>query len=381
MKFKLIPFKHKPKQMNGLECLNCGKPLRADDKFCSYCSQKNTVKKITFGTFINNLFSGFLSYDSRFWRTFIPLLTNPGEVSKKYIAGKRARFVNPFRLYLNVSIIFFLTLGFTNKINELGINNIVKTTQTIDSIAKDKEQIDSILTKTKEEIIKNNPNDSTSLNAFEKLDGIINTNNKEYDKPKDYHIKTDTTGVISFSNKIEDFIDYHKKNTNQKSKIAVKNLGYKTTFWNTLYYDYIKNIYSNFNQIKNDDGKHFVNKLTSHISISLFVFLPLFTIFLMLLYLRRNFTYMEHLVFVFNTQTVFFLLLTIFFLLNFIVNLNNISWIFILLFLIYLYKAMRNFYNQSRRKTIFKLVILNSFYAFLGIIGLVIVAAFSFTTS
>jgi len=87
---------------------------------------------------------------------------------------------------------------------------------------------------------------------------------------------------------------------------------------------------------------------------------------------------MEHLVFVFNTQTVFFLLLLIFYLLNFLVDMENTAWVFILLFLLYLYKAMRNFYNQSRLKTILKYFIANSFYLFLGFIGLLIVAGISF---
>ncbi len=87
---------------------------------------------------------------------------------------------------------------------------------------------------------------------------------------------------------------------------------------------------------------------------------------------------MEHLVFVFNTQTVFFLLLLIFYLLNFMVDMENTAWVFLLVFLIYLYKAMRNFYEQGRSKTIVKYLILNSFYLFLAGFGLVIVAAISF---
>ena len=105
MKFKLIKFKPKPTQIKGLECLNCGQPFNGYENFCSHCGQKNTTKKLNLGTFFNNLFAGFFSYDSRFWTTFIPLLTKPGKVSKDYIEGKRARFVNPFQLYLNVSII------------------------------------------------------------------------------------------------------------------------------------------------------------------------------------------------------------------------------------------------------------------------------------
>ena len=110
MKLRLPKISKSNNNFKHLECLNCGHPFNGDEKFCPFCGQKNTSKKLSFSVFINNLFSGFLSYDSRFWRTFIPLLIKPGKVSREYIEGKRARFVNPFRFYLSVSIIFFLIL-------------------------------------------------------------------------------------------------------------------------------------------------------------------------------------------------------------------------------------------------------------------------------
>src|SRR5210317_1181825 len=94
----------------GLSCLNCGQPFRGDENFCSYCGQKNNINHLSFGLFLNNFFAGMFNYDSRFWKTFVPLLTMPGKVSRLYIDGKRVCFVNPFQLYLNVSIIFFLLL-------------------------------------------------------------------------------------------------------------------------------------------------------------------------------------------------------------------------------------------------------------------------------
>ena len=115
MKLNIIKFKQKKViQKKGLECLNCGQPFIGNENFCSYCGQKNTTKKLSFTYFISNIFSGFTSYDSRFWKTFIPLLTKPGKVSKDYVEGKRARFVNPFQLYLNVSIILLFILILCN---------------------------------------------------------------------------------------------------------------------------------------------------------------------------------------------------------------------------------------------------------------------------
>lgn len=387
MKFPLVKFKPKSTQIKGLECLNCGQPFVGNENFCSFCGQKNTIKKLNFGTFVNNLFNGFFSYDSRFWTTFIPLLTKPGKVSKDYIQGKRARFVNPFQLYLNVSIIFFLILGITNKleIDENIANNIVTASSNLDSISQtSQKQLDSIIKNAEDEIIKSNPNDSTNtkvLTDFGKIFKIKENDTTQGKTVYNYHIKTDTVGRISILNRIEDFRHYHTGFPKYSSKQALDSLGYKQTFWNEFYYQEVINVNSNYNQIKSDGGKSYVKKITSSISISLFVFLPVFTLFLMLLYIRRKYTYIEHLVFVFNTQTVFFLLLIIFYLIDFIVDLENVAWVFILLFLIYLYKALRNFYEQRRFKTIIKYILLNSFYMILAIVGLIIVAAISFVSN
>ena len=129
------------------------------------------------------------------------------------------------------------------------------------------------------------------------------------------------------------------------------------------------------------EQKNLIKKFTSYISISLFVFLPLFTLFLKWLCFRKKFTYMEHLVFVFNTQTVFFLMFIIFYLMNLVVKMENITWIFVLLFLIYLYKALRYFYGQGHFRTVIKFIILNSFYTFLAMIGAVIVGLISFMSN
>ena len=373
MKLSILKLKIKKQQNKGLECLNCKQPFTGNENFCSNCGQKNTIKKLNLGTFFNNLFAGFISYDSRFWRTFIPLLTKPGKVSKDYISGKRVRFVNPFQLYLNVSIVFFLILGISNRLdsNNNPITGVINTTKNLDSLAKtSSKQLDSVLTMVNQEIIKNNPNDSIKIKSIKDLKNILST----VEKTPIVNVNFDS---IKNTNKISVFYEYQKNNPKLPYSQALDSLGYEKTFWNTFYYQQIINVSSNYEQFKKDGGKRFLKKLFSYISISLFVFLPIFTLFLMLLYIRKKYTYIEHLVFVFHTQTVFFLLLIIFYLIDFVVELEYMGPIFTLLFLLYLYKALRNFYNQGRIKTIIKYVLMNSFYMFLAFFGLLIAAGLS----
>jgi hypothetical protein len=386
MKFKLQRFHFK--QAKGLECLNCGMPLLRNENFCSYCGQKNTTCKLSIGNYINKLVSGFLSYDSQFWATFIPLLIKPGKVAKEYILGKRVKYVNPFQLYLQVSIIFFLIWGISNQIDSAKnpIKDIATATKNSDSLSKlDPQKIDSIKAEIKKRTADNMLKDSANAKVIADLENAFSLYEKDADStktPKEYAIKTKQEADIGFFAKIGDFFNFRRKFPAYTNEQALDSLGYQKTFWNTFYYQQVKKAEANWAQLNTETGvKNLIKKFTSYISISLFVFLPVFTLFLKLLYIRKNFTYMEHLVFVFNTQTVFFLLFIIFYLLNLVFKMENVTWIFVLLFLVYFYKALRNFYGQKRFVTIVNFILLNSFYTFLAIVGVVIVAIISFMSA
>lgn len=361
------------KQKNKLEssstnpnCLNCGQPLSSVDKFCSYCGQKN-IKKLSFSSFLDQIISGFFSYDSRFWKTFIPLLFKPGVLSKKFVEGKRARYVNPFQMYLNVSIIFFIIIGWNNKST---VENNVQTNK-VNQI-----NADSLITNTKVELLQTIEIDSTNNKIITDFGNGMKISKKITDSI--YTIDNDRILNPSVLEKIEDFYSFSKKNpmiTNTKQ--ALDSLGYPITFWNTFYFEHAAKARKNLNKMQDDSGKGFIKSLMSYISIGLFIFLPLFTLTLKLFYFRKHMNYMEHLVFVFHTQTVFFLLLIISNTISLFSDYEN-AWIFTLLFLTYLYLAIKKFYNQGRFKTFAKLILLNIVYGSLGVIGFLIISLIAF---
>ncbi len=158
---------------------------------------------------------------------------------------------------------------------------------------------------------------------------------------------------------------------------ALDSLKITKGFWNRFIYTKADKINS-FMTNTSEENKKFSRELVSYASISIFIFLPIFTLFLRFIYVRRKFTYVEHLIFVFHTQTVFFIMLTIFFLLSLATNNPNINWIFTLLFLLYLLIAMKKFYQQGYFKTFIKFCILNFTFVILGSIGFLIVSAITF---
>ena len=87
-------------------CKNCGAVLAG--RFCANCSQAADVHVPTTVELVHELMEGVLHTDSRLWRTLRLLLLNPGRLTEEFVAGRRMAYLPPFRLYLVVSIIFFL---------------------------------------------------------------------------------------------------------------------------------------------------------------------------------------------------------------------------------------------------------------------------------
>uniref|UniRef100_UPI0040409E0C DUF3667 domain-containing protein n=1 Tax=Pontibacter sp. H259 TaxID=3133421 RepID=UPI0040409E0C len=55
----------------------------------------------------------YFHFESKFFKSIVPLLTKPGFLTKEYFAGKRASHLNPISMYISISILFFFL--FTGK--------------------------------------------------------------------------------------------------------------------------------------------------------------------------------------------------------------------------------------------------------------------------
>jgi hypothetical protein len=163
----------------------------------------------------------------------------------------------------------------------------------------------------------------------------IKTTNNEADDPINLSFGGDSI--------LDKFIDYQKKYPDSKIDVALDSLGYDKNFTNRFLYTRAKA--ANSFTKSSETREQFLSQLLSYGSIALFIFLPLFTLFLKLFYIRRKYTYVDHLIFVFHIQTVFFMLFSIYFLLE-IFNVDPELGIFIIMFLLYLIIALKKFYQQ-----------------------------------
>jgi hypothetical protein len=81
----------------GGTCLNCGAALTGP--YCAHCGQQAHVHR-TLGAFWHDILHGVLHFEGKIWRTLPLLAWRPGELTRRYIAGERARFVSPIAIFL-----------------------------------------------------------------------------------------------------------------------------------------------------------------------------------------------------------------------------------------------------------------------------------------
>jgi len=91
-------------------CRNCSTAV-TDFDFCPTCGQKSDTHVLSFRELLEELADGLFNTDSRLWRSLLPLILHPGRLTIEYLEGRRMHYLPPFRLYLILSVIYFLIPG------------------------------------------------------------------------------------------------------------------------------------------------------------------------------------------------------------------------------------------------------------------------------
>ena len=94
-------------------CLNCATKLTGP--YCSACGQKAHVHRSVRG-FLQDFVAGLFNFEGKIWRTLPMLAWHPGEMTRRYIAGERARYISPVALYLFTVFAMFAVLNFTGEL-------------------------------------------------------------------------------------------------------------------------------------------------------------------------------------------------------------------------------------------------------------------------
>jgi hypothetical protein len=341
---------HSPERKEK-DCLNCGTSIHG--RYCHVCGQENLEPKESFWHLVTHFFNDITHFDGKFFTTLKDLLFMPGFLSKEYMKGRRASYLNPVKMYVFTSAIFFLLFfSFFYSEKESGIDLITVNGKTL-------AKIDEM--------------DSASFAAF--TAGI----NKENDKPavpmtreefKNYKDSAFSKAGIRFTGtryRSKAHYDSVLASGQKKHNWIERQLVYKEIAINEKY----KN---NPNQL----AKAFKSTLIHSIPQMLFFSLPLLALILKLIYIRRKqFYYVSH--GIFSLHLYIFLFIAMIFLfslsvLNVYVHwkiLNTIVTILIIGLFVYEYLALKNFYQQGWLKTFFKFILIN--LLFLIVMGLLFV--------
>ncbi len=89
-------------------CLNCGATV--EERFCTSCGQENLEPKETVGHLVRHFFEDITHFDGKFFLTIKDLILRPGFLTREYVAGRRMSYLNPIRMYIFISAIFFIAL-------------------------------------------------------------------------------------------------------------------------------------------------------------------------------------------------------------------------------------------------------------------------------
>jgi hypothetical protein len=87
-------------------CKNCDAPLEA--RYCPQCGQRDIELDRPLPELLREVFRETLDVDGRAARTLWTLFRHPGVLTSEYLAGRRRRYSPPFRLYLIISLLFFV---------------------------------------------------------------------------------------------------------------------------------------------------------------------------------------------------------------------------------------------------------------------------------
>lgn len=101
-------------------CGNCGAPMRGP--YCYACGQPEKGMIRHLASVMADVADTIFNVDSRIFRSILPLYLRPGFLTNEYFAGRRTRYVTPFRLFFFLCVISFFAIQFTLDLDDVNFN-------------------------------------------------------------------------------------------------------------------------------------------------------------------------------------------------------------------------------------------------------------------
>jgi hypothetical protein len=313
------------------DCLNCGHHV--EEHFCTHCGQENIEIKEDAIHMISHAVADYFHFDSKFFGTLKPLLFQPGYLTKVYVAGKRVAFIHPIRLYIFISIVFFLFMLGSSKSS----HEEKKTVETAKSTTKI--PIDVKVQRLKKDLqnpkLTQEERDSLLQVAIEKFS---NEEGQENNFTINSNWMNDSDTSLTAYEHRQQMLPTTQRDNFLKHYIVRKNFELRK--------------YPNVGEKIKEEIKHNVPKM-------MFLLLPLFALTLKVVYYRSKKYYYEHLIYSFHVHSALFLSLLLITALTWIFDLfydisDLLSFGWFIYALWYIYRSLRTFYGSRRWVTVAK---------------------------
>ena len=108
-----------------MECKNCLTNLKETAKFCDECGGKVINHRLNFKIVTAEFLETFISWDNKFFKTFMHLITKPQVVANGYLDGVRKRYMQPFSYILISLTLYGIYLVFSKEMLDEYINEMI----------------------------------------------------------------------------------------------------------------------------------------------------------------------------------------------------------------------------------------------------------------
>jgi len=301
-------------------CDNCGASVAG--RYCGNCGQRLEAPVQSLWHFLKVAFEDVTHADSRVWRTLWALLFKPGYLTRQFLDGRRASYLPPVRLYLVLSVVFFLWLAATAHTGETAR----LTPEARAAIAAARQQGAVVLV----------PGATPAPQASDK--GSTLQGDAEHCK------------LISYSGP-----------------------------WHATLQPLFRR---SCEQAARDQGRSLGQSFLHNLPRAMFLFLPLLAGVMMLLYWHPRHYYVEHLLFLLHNHSFAFLAVLLAGILSALLPFaaTLIGWVTTLYVAWYLFRSMRVMYGQGRLRTVAKLGVLAFVYLVAGAFTVAATALYAFVT-
>ena len=275
----------------GKVCANCGAPMLGE--YCYACGQPEKGMIRHLASVLSDVADTVFNIDSRVFRSIVPLYFRPGFLTEEYFAGRRTRYVTPFRLFFFLCVIAFfviqVSVNFDNIVQfDVDVDQQIGVMQVPAEVQEKAASAVAALQATRDTLV-NSPRESA------KVERKIAQIKKKADERLAYlKARTDAVAAGQAAPKDPDAEGWQFSDSTWDPIANPIKISWLPAFANAKLTDLAKHAVNNVKHWQRD--RH--QLIASAISVlpqTLFVLMPLFAVLLKIVYIFKRRLYMEHL--------------------------------------------------------------------------------------